>query len=220
MIQAIAFDLGGTFMEYTGMPLSWVEYYMDGFRAINAYYGCAVKEEALARSVEIMQELNPRFSYRETELSPEYIFDKALAHWPCEIPAAECGVIFFEGLNLKAKIYPDTVPVLKELQRSGVKTAALTDLPSAMPDNLFKKDIAPLLDCFDLYVSSAVCGFRKPNKKGLQLIAENFSLPMSDILFVGDEEKDQRTAENAGCPFAWLRREKGDTLSSVLVHFL
>lgn len=220
MIQAVVFDLGGTLMEYTGMPLSWMEYYPAGFQAINKYFGCDAGADALNRSVEILCQYNPRISHREIELAPENIFEKALAHWPSKPRAAECAEIFFKGIALKAEIYPDTLPVLQELQSSGIKTAALTDLPNAMPDSLFRKDIGPILSSLNLYVSSASCGFRKPNKRGLQMIAETFSLPMPDILFVGDEEKDQRTAENAGCTFAWIHREKGQTLSSVLAPFL
>lgn len=216
MIQAVAFDLGGTLMEYAGMPLSWSEYYKDGFQAINAHFGCAVDENAIAHSVEIMKNYNPRVSHRETELAPEYIFEKALAHWPCKPPAAECSQVFFEGIHLQPKIYPDTLPALQELQSSGIKTAALTDLPNAMPDSLFRKDITPILDHLDLYVSSASCGFRKPNRRGLQLIAESFSLPMSALLFVGDEEKDRQTAQNAGCRFVLLNRKDGQGLSAAL----
>lgn len=220
MVRAVVFDLGGTLMEYTGMPLSWTGYYADGFRAVNAYYGCAVDEDAVARSVEVMRGYNPRVSYREIELSPAYIFEKALAHWPRKPPTEECAQVFFGGLHLQAEIYPDTVPMLEELRSSGIKTAALTDLPTAMPDSLFRKDITPILERLDFYVSSAVCGFRKPNKRGLQRIAENFALPVPDILFVGDEDKDQQAAENAGCPFARIHREDGQLLSSVLAPFL
>ena len=43
--------------------------------------------------------------------------------------------------------------------------AALTDLPSAMPDEIFRRDISELLGYFDYYVSSTVAGYRKPNCK-------------------------------------------------------
>lgn len=34
-MRVIAFDLGGTLMEYQGMPYSWVDYYSIGFQALN-----------------------------------------------------------------------------------------------------------------------------------------------------------------------------------------
>ena len=33
-MKVIVFDLGGTLMQYVGMPHSWVEFYKKGFDAI------------------------------------------------------------------------------------------------------------------------------------------------------------------------------------------
>ena len=35
MSKAIVFDLGGTLMEYVGMPLNWSDYYICGFEKLN-----------------------------------------------------------------------------------------------------------------------------------------------------------------------------------------
>lgn len=82
----------------------------------------------------------------------------------------------------------------------------MTDLPSAIPDEIFRRDISELLGCFDYYVSSTVAGYRKPNCKGLQMISERFSSPIAELTFIGDEEKDRRTAINAHCKFILLQR--------------
>ena len=104
-----------------------------------------------------------------------------------------------------AEIYPETINVLQKLKK-GYTIAALTDLPSAMPDEIFRRDISELLGYFDYYVSSTVAGYRKPNCKGLQMISERFSFPITELIFIGDEEKDRRTAINAHCKFIWLQR--------------
>lgn len=83
----------------------------------------------------------------------------------------------------------------------GVQIAALTDLPSGMPDELFKRDIQELLPNLDLYISSAVCGYRKPNPRGLEMIADHFHVPVHELVLFGDEQKDKLTAENTGCRF-------------------
>lgn len=95
--------------------------------------------------------------------------------------------------------------MLQKLKEKGYTIAALTDLPSAMPDDIFKRDISELLGCFEYYVSSSVAGYRKPNCKGLQMIAERFSVSITELIFVGDEEKDRRTAMNANCKFIWVQ---------------
>ena len=78
-----------------------------------------------------------------------------------------------------------------------------------------------LLGYFDYYVSSSVAGYRKPNCKGLQMISERFSFPITELIFIGDEEKDRRTAMNANCKFIWIQRieknkESIDNLNQLL----
>lgn len=81
------------------------------------------------------------------------------------------------------------------MKEKGYRIATLTDLPNAMPNELFKRDISELLEYFDLYVSSFSCGYRKPNSKGLQMISEKYGVPIAELIFVGDEEKDKETAK-------------------------
>lgn len=208
-MNVIVFDLGGTLMEYVGMSLSWADFYEQGFANINEKFGLNKTAADIAKSVELLKTFNPRVQYREEEYSPEYIFSKVLEDWRTDVDVTECVYAFYEGLRLNAVIYPDTLPVLQELKNRGYRIAALTDLPTAMPDELFKKDISELLGCFDIYVSSASCGFRKPNCAGLRLIAERFGVPITELFFAGDEEKDRKTAQNAGCKFICVDR-KGD----------
>ena len=96
--------------------------------------------------------------------------------------------------------------------------AVLTDLPSGMPDALFRADIVPLLPYIDLYVSSGTCGFRKPNPAGLRQIAAHFSAAMEALVFIGDEDKDAATASRAGCGF--LRIDRSGRGSAGCLHSL
>lgn len=96
--------------------------------------------------------------------------------------------------------------MLQKLKEKGCTIAALTDLPNAMPDEIFRRDISKLLGYFDYYVSSSAAGYRKPNCKGLQMISEKFAFPITELTFIGDEEKDRRTAMNANCKFILLQR--------------
>lgn len=208
MTKVLVFDLGGTLMEYKEMPASWIDYYEQGFKELNRYYQCDVSTACIDKSIEILKSFNARIYYREVEYTPEYIFEKVLEHWPKRLPIHECVHKFFEGLELKVNIYPDTIPVLKSLRIKGYRIATLTDLPTAMPDELFKNDIVSLLPYFDDYVSSLSCGFRKPNSKGLELIAKHYEIPVNELIFTGDEEKDRKTASNAGCRFIRIDRNK------------
>ena len=220
-MKVVVFDLGGTLMQYVGMPHSWVEFYNQGFEAIIQNYSCDVSKEDVEKSLQMLKSFNPRVNYREVEYSADYIFSKVLEHWQIEVPIADCVKTFWSGLKLSAEIYPDTIPVLQALKEKGYRIATLTDLPSAMPDEVFKKDISELLGYFDYYVSSAIAGYRKPHIKGLQMIADKFGVPMPELVFVGDEEKDKKTASNANCKFVQIQRiEKSKECSSNLYEVL
>ena len=205
-MKFIGFDLVGTLMQYEGMSYSWVEFYQQGIDAIIQKYNCNVSMEDIQKSVQILKDFNPRVSGREVEYSAEHIFSNALEHWNIDTPIKNCIETFWQGLKLSAKIYPDTIEVLKELKEKGYIIVTLTDLPNAMPDEIFKKDISELLSYFDYYVSSCVAGYRKPNCKGLQMISDKYGVPVTELVFVGDEEKDRKTACNANCKFVHIQR--------------
>ena len=181
--KAIVFDLGGTLMEYEGMPLDWSDYY------------------DIDRSAEILKSYNPRNKYREYEIMPVVLFDEAMAGWSNVPDIRDAIEVFFSGIGLKAKVFDYSKKLIAICKKHCLKVACLTDLPNGMPDSLFRDSIPDIIKLFDLYVSSQTCGFRKPNKAGLEYIAEQFGIDVKDILFVGDEDKDRKTADNAGCSF-------------------
>lgn len=180
-----------------------------------------IPQEVVLKSVQMLKEFNPRVNYREIEYPAEYIFTKILEDWHMEIPIQSCIETFWSELQLKAEIYSETIGVLQKLREKGYMIAALTDLPNAMPDEIFKRDISDLIDYFDYYVSSSVAGYRKPNCRGLQMISEKFAISITDLFLVGDEEKDRETAINANCKFVWIQRtEKNEESINNLYELL
>lgn len=71
----------------------------------------------------------------------------------------------------------------------------------------FLKGISGSCPYINFYVSSAVCGHRKLNRRGMEMIAEYFHVPVDELVLFGDEEKDRQTAENAGYRFVGVRRK-------------
>lgn len=207
-MKIIVFDLGGTLMQYVGMPYSWVDFYYKGFNAIIQKYDYNIKKEDVEKSIHILKDFNPRVNYREVEYSAGYIFSKALEHWCIDTPIANCIETFWSGLQLSSEIYADTIDVLQILKAKGYAIATLTDLPNAMPDEVFKRDISDLINYFDYYVSSSISGYRKPHIKGLQMISDKYGVPITELIFVGDEEKDRKTAFNANCKFVKIQRNE------------
>ena len=204
MIKAVVFDLGGTLMEYKGMPLNWEEFYYKGFQNVSEANSLNLTDEEISVATDILKSYNPRNSGRENEISPEVIFADATSGWSKKPDIERVINDFFDGLTLDACVFDYSTGLINECKSKGMRVACLTDLPNGMPDSLFRNAITELEPLFDLYVSSQICGYRKPNARGLEYIADQFGIDVSELLFVGDEKKDELTAENAGCNFTYI----------------
>ncbi|MCH5324269.1 MAG: HAD family hydrolase [Eubacterium sp.] len=211
MYKAIVFDIGGTLMEYRNMPHSWSEFYRPAFRYARKTLSLDITDDEIDKSVEALKSYNPRINYRENEIPPQVIFSDALKGWRCEYSLDEVIKEFFASMGLDAYNYPETIPVLDKLKADGYTIATLTDVASGMPDGLHKSYFPELLPYFDMYVSSHSCGYRKPNPKGLEDIAQHFGLDKDEIIFIGDEEKDIRVAERFGCRSVLIDRKHAST---------
>lgn len=205
MRKVVVFDLGGTLMEFKGMPPVWIDYYKIGFDSINAKYNLGLSKCDIEKSVEILKSYNPRVNYREVEITPTEIFTNATAHWNTNLDIDSIIECFFDGLDINTLIYDYAFDLIDNYKQKGFFVACLTDLPSGMPDYIFKKPLKQLIDKLDLYVSSQSCGYRKPNKFGLQHIADCFDVDVKSLLFIGDEEKDKLAAQNVGCEFVFVK---------------
>lgn len=52
-MKTVIFDLGGTLMQYVGMPYSWVDFYHKGFDAIILRYNLNISQEVIENSVQM-----------------------------------------------------------------------------------------------------------------------------------------------------------------------
>ena len=205
MNKVVVFDLGGTLMEFVGMPPSWIDYYHTGFENVSIKYGLGISEKQIETSAQILTDYNPRVNYRENEITAEGLFEKAVASWNCVIYVNDIIDAFFEGIKLNTIIYDYSFDLIEKFRSEGYRVACLTDIPNGMPDDYFKNCVLPLIEKIDLYVSSQSCGYRKPNPYGLNYIAEYFGVNANDLIFIGDEEKDRLTAERAKCNFCFIK---------------
>ena len=105
MTKSIVFDLGGTLMEFAGMPLNWSDHYIGGFEKLNETLKLNLSENDLQASANKLKSYNPRTSKREYEIKPEVIFNDIIADWGEKPDTDKVIKIFFESLHLKANIY-------------------------------------------------------------------------------------------------------------------
>ena len=81
MIKAVVFDIGGTLMEYKGMPNGWASFYPEAFEYVRRKLDLAISDEEIKESVEILRGYNPKLHYREIDYAPDEIFGKVTAKW-------------------------------------------------------------------------------------------------------------------------------------------
>ena len=151
---------------------------------------------------------------REKEIPAQKIFTDAVAAWNYDASSISLEKIintFFESLKLEPVIYEDSIPALKKIRAANLKTAIMTDVASAMPDSLHKAYVEPLLPYFDLYVSSVTCGWRKPNPKGLSDIAAFLNSSPTEMIMIGDNQRDIQAAKNFGCTSVLMFRKNAPT---------
>lgn len=209
MIKVAAFDIGGTLMEYKGMPGVWIDYYENGFRAIRDKMLPKLTDSDIKAAVKILRGYNPTVKYHEADYGYERIFSEILQEWKISgVDIRQLAFCFFESFDLCAYTYPETIDVLKKLRYKGIRIATLTDVATAMPDELHKSYFPQLMPYFDLYVSSSTCCYRKPNIKGLTDIANHFGVKPDEMIFIGDEKKDVTVALNFGCLSVYIDRYK------------
>ena len=197
-------------MEYKDMPFCWLDYYENALEQAAKALSLPLTEEQKKRTLDVLRSFNPKVNYRENDYSPEHIFGTACEEWDFEYDLERVIEEFFAAFHLTAYIYPDTLSMLEELKSAGYKIAALTDVATAMPDELHKSYFPELLPYFDLYVSSITCGWRKPNPKGLNDIAEHFGVAADEMIYIGDERKDIECAHRFGCKGVLIDRRNGN----------
>lgn len=197
-IRAVVFDIGQT-LTYYPIPLNWSALYRPAFGHVAEVLGLALSDGEYEHLGKVLAKYNTRINPRETEVSSDVIFREMIAG--TSLPPERTEDIkreFYSFFRADAHVYPEAEQVLAALKSRGIPTATLSDVAYGM-DNIYAlDDIRPLLRYIDLPWTSNDTGFRKPSGKGLLKIAAEWKLPVSDVAFVGDEQKDMDCARNAG----------------------
>lgn len=207
-IEAIIFDLGGTLIDYEGFPHYWGDYYQEALRKVSDKLSLNLTEEQIDIAVETLKKYNPRLYPREIEYTPRFIFKDVFNGWRLAENRFDTAIqVFFNFFQQNLIVYPETEKVLNDLKANGYKIGILTDVPTGMPTELIIQDISLFEDKVDYFLSSVDCGFRKPNKKGIEIIAQSFGVRTQNIAFVGNEIKDIEAAKNAGAFSILINRD-------------
>jgi len=210
MIQAVIFDIGSTLVHYKN-PLNWQNLYKPALEFVSEKCALNLSEKNYQDAICILSEYNTRLVPRDEEVSATFIWNRIFTAWNKDKNSSYlqlCKNIFFSFFNNDCFIYDDVLPLLLYLREKNIKTGTLSDVAYGLENEYALKDIAPIFKYIDLPYTSNDVGFRKPNTKGLQMIAQKLSVDVGQIMFVGDEEKDIICANNAGAISVLIDRDE------------
>ncbi len=100
--------------------------------------------------------------------------------------AAFCRPLFACG-----RLYDDTLPVLAELRRRGVRTGILSNTPWGTPGALWRKELdrLGLVAAVDEVAFCTDCGWRKPARQAFEHLMGRMNLTAEQCVFVGDDPR-------------------------------
>ncbi len=201
MYDAVGLDLGETVLHYQGVPLNWQSLYAEALTAVAEKCGIKITPENLRQAENILNTYNTRTHPRVQEVAANQILGEILDSWDAAGAADidEAKKAFFSFFQQNLVTYEDTLPFLEFLAAQGIPVGVLTDVPYGMDRKFVEKDLVSISPYLQTVVTSLDAGYRKPDPRLFQDLAQKLGVTPTKMIFVGNEEKDIVGANTAGC---------------------
>jgi len=197
-IQAVIFDCYSTLID-----IRTNERKEEVFRYLSLYlqyYGARIDATRLksALSLETERYLQSR-EERYAEVDLEIVFKDILKKEGLEnsFLAESCCKLLRVLSRERFELFPDSIPVLKEIKRSGYPLGVVSDAQKVFC--LEEGEILGLNRFFDCIVLSTQFGFRKPDPRLFTIACALVDIPPVDAVYIGnDPETDVKGAKQIG----------------------
>jgi putative hydrolase of the HAD superfamily len=173
------------------------------------YYGASISGVELKASLEKEKK---RYLKSTTELYPEVdleaIFRHLLGKAGLGNPflAESCCKLFRLLSRERFELFPDTLPVLRQMKQAGYALAVVSDAQRVFC--LDEGEMLGLNQFFDHIVLSTQFGFRKPDPRLFAIACSLLGVPPAEAVYVGnDPEKDVEGAKRAGLKVVLVDRK-------------
>lgn len=212
MFRAAVFDIGQTLVDYK-MPMNWSKLYRPAFEFIAKRYHYTFSEQHYQHAGNVLAKYNTRINPRDYEVSSEEIFTEIIGGMNLDLKDTEqIKDSFYRYFRQECSLFSDVEQTLKTLSEKGIIIGTLSDVAYGMDNKYALADIASIIKYVKYPFTSNDTGYRKSCTKGLEILSEKMQIAISDIVFVGDEEKDMLCAGNAGAYAVLINRD--DTLKN------
>ena len=206
-IKAIGFDIGGTLVNYN-KPLNWSASYADAIEFMCNKNKIELTPKRLDEAKSVLEKYNTRVNPREKEISSQVIFEEIFDKWGEDKEKLKNSKkSFYEFFQREAFLYDDVKEILEYCKNNGIKCSVYTDVAYGMDDEFSLNDISEIADYIELKLTSRNVGYRKPNKKGFEIMLEKFNCKPEEMIYVGDEKKDIDGAKSVGMKSILINRD-------------
>lgn len=197
-IRAVVFDHYGTLVDIRtneGNPeiFRYLSLYLQ-------YFGAHISHDELRTSFDTERERSSkRSNERYPEVDLEIVFKTVLKKHQLGNPfLAESCCKLYRLLSLeRIQLFPDTLPVLKEVRRSGHAMALISDAQKVFA--LEEISFLGLNEFFPYLVLSTYVGFRKPDPRLFAIASSLLKIDPSEMVYIGDNpDKDIEGAKQTG----------------------
>jgi putative hydrolase of the HAD superfamily len=190
LVKAVLFDLGNTLIWYYGRPeipqilreaVTEVENFLRDMGLLR------VSQEEMWRRMEKEENYEAKdYSVRPLEGRLARVFQ--LDPGSEELLATACRC-FMKPIFARARLYEDSLPVLRELRSRGFKTAIVSNTSWGSPAALWREELARhgLSEQVDATVFCRDVGWRKPDRRIFEFTLEKLQADAGDCVFVGDD---------------------------------
>jgi putative hydrolase of the HAD superfamily len=174
------------------------------------YYGYHTSGSALKALFYVEKEryLNTRGEYYP-EFDIEAVFRAVLRREGLNNPflVESCCKLFRMLSRERFRLYPDSLPALKEIKSHSLPMAMLSNAQNVF--FLAEIDMLGLRQFFSYYIVSSTWGFRKPDPRLFSVACTLFKVQPEEAVYIGDDaEVDVRGAQSIGMQTALIDRRQ------------
>jgi len=210
-IRAVIFDCYSTLIDIkTNEEKGEVFHYLSLFLQ---YYGAKMNAESLKSALKLEREqyLHSK-EERYPEIDLEIVFRNVLKKEGLDNPflAESCCKLFRVLSREHFQLFPDSLPVLQEMKKSGYPIAVLSDAQKVFC--LKEGEILDISQYFKYILLSTHLGFRKPDPRLFKIACTLLDIAPQETVYIGnDPETDVKGAQGVGMQAILLDRDGKNT---------
>lgn len=193
--------------------MSWISLYKNALIKVAEDSKHQLTSDELSKAEAVLYSYNVRVNPRNHEVSADVIMKEILDLW--KLPHTKNWLeraknTFFSFYRQTVLTYEETLPTLRSLRSLSLKIGILTDVPYGMDRKFVKLDLQPINDYIDVLVTSLDAGYRKPDTRPYKKLTKQLGCKPQEMIFVGNEEKDVKGANEVGMFSVFIDREQSE----------